>query len=119
MLEHVKRAFEEYFSHWSIELPEETMATRSRGEIRQAGWTIRFLFDRDGDREYLDFYAMHRMTNDRHARIYEDGQVEHLESIWDTSVHNPEIPGDEERARREYIEHNRRVSEALKKKGFL
>lgn len=28
--------------------------------------------------EYLDFYATHRMTDDRHHRIYENGEVEDL-----------------------------------------
>jgi len=31
--------------------------------------------------EYLDYYASHRMTNDRHIRLREDGSEEHLPMV--------------------------------------
>ena len=117
-LEKIARLFAEYFANWSIELPEEAIATRNRGKIRKAGWIVQYLFGREADREYLDFYASHRMTNDRHVRMWEDGQVESLESYQEMLVYKSEKPGDKERAEREYREHNQRVGEILKRKGF-
>ena len=114
----ITRVFTEYFANWSIELPEEAIATRNRGEIRKAGWIVQYLFGREASREYLDFYASHRMTNDRHVRIWEDGQVKSLESYQEMLIYKSEKPEDKERAEHEYREHNQRVSEILKKKGF-
>ncbi len=114
----VKREFGKYFSHWNIELPEEDVAKRSPGFITKAGWSIRYIFGKDGDREYLEFYAMHRMTDDRHVRIYDDGEGEELDAICSIYISNPNIPGDQERAEKENREHNQRVYRELQEKGL-
>ena len=117
-LEAVRKAFAEYFGKWSIELPRAAIATRLRCQVKKAGWTIQYLFGQERDREYLDFYATHRMTNDRHVRIWDDGQTEPLEGYQEMCVYDPRVPGDKERVEREYYEHNRRVSCILGEKGF-
>ncbi|BAI61026.1 conserved hypothetical protein [Methanocella paludicola SANAE] len=114
----VKREFGQYFGHWNIELPEEDLANRSPGFITKAGWSIRYIFGKDGDREYLEFYAMHLMTDDRHVRIYEDVEYQELDAICSMFGFDPKIPGDEERAERENREYNQRVYKELQEKGL-
>ena len=56
--------------------------------IVQQGWTISMRFDigaEDG-RERLDYYAMHRMTNDRHVRMYAAGEEEDLPAMLESYV---------------------------------
>ena len=88
------RRIEEHFSQrfqvWRIELPREAVDNRQRGKIVEAGWTIWYQFGSDEDGEYLDYYSSHRMTNDSHVRIHEDGRVESLDSLWDGA---PDIEG--------------------------
>jgi hypothetical protein len=118
-LEKISKLFEDYFAHWHITLPPESLACRSQGEIHQEdGWQIQYLFGRDARGEYLDFYARHRMTNDRHLRIYEDGTQVALPAEWGWFAYHPKVPGDEERARRERDEHDQRVRDELRRKGF-
>ena len=114
----IKSTFDTYFARWSIVLPDESITARSRGELRQSGWIITYLFGRAGEREYLDFYASHRMTNDRHLRIYGDGEVVQLEAIQDMYGWKPDALGAQEEAERAYVEHNRRVAKQLRDKGF-
>jgi hypothetical protein len=58
---------------------------------------------------------MHRMTNDRHIRIYENGEKEHLQCLEPPLEY---IPAIDERQREHNI-HNRRVREELSDKGLL
>ena len=102
--------FARYFSHWEIELPLEAVIQRQRGKLFQAGWSVRWLFGVDGRGEYLDFYAVHRMTNDRHLRIHENGEVMALEALLE-----PFVPVGREK---EYFAHNRRIGRMLRAKGF-
>ncbi len=76
------RALEEFgreFSDWDINLPQEDVAQRRRGRINHKGWAIWYMFGVDDRGEYLDYYAAHRMTNDRHVRIYADGEQENCQ----------------------------------------
>ena len=115
----LESAFAEYFSNWNILLPADAVATRQPGKIQEKGWVIEYLFGVDGDDEYLDFYASHRMTNDRHERIHANGIVEGLEAPREFLVY----PGDADEATRKTIQeehqaHNRGVYERLRGKGF-
>lgn len=108
-LSNIGSRFARYFAHWGIELPEIAVAGRKRGELFQAGWSVRWLFGFDEKGEYLDFYAVHRMTNDRHLRIHENGEVTELEALSELI-----LVGNE----KEYYARNRRVGRMLKAKGF-
>ncbi len=77
----IEAEFNSYFANWDIMLPQSAIAARRRGKIVARGWTIWFLFGVEGEREFLDFYAMHRMTNDRHLRLYSDGSGEGLRTL--------------------------------------
>lgn len=111
--------FARYFESWDITLPAEAIENRQRGEIQSRGWTIHYLFGSNERGEFLDFYAAHRMTNDRHERIYTSGETESLPAIQDWLFY-PEnaTKAQKKQAEREYREHNERVAEELKKKGF-
>lgn len=109
--------FREAFSYWRIELPREAVENRRRGKIVEAGWTIWFLFGSDDSGEYLDYYSSHRMTNDSHVRIYEDGRVELLESL-DGMRPTSGDPDENARLENEFWEHNERVARLLEEKGF-
>ena len=115
----IEEAFNRTFANWDIQLPAEAAASRSSGRLVKAGWTIEYLFGHEGDKEHLDYYAVHRMTNDRHVRIHSDGQCETLETPLEFVVY-PE--GSDEAARQEareaFYAHNRAVDERLREKGF-
>jgi hypothetical protein len=51
---------------------------------------------KDGKRGYLEFYAIYRMTNDRHVRIYEDNKCKELDALRSVQVLDPKVSGNEE-----------------------
>jgi len=110
--------FNKHFAHWDIIIPEENMRTRHGGYIQQGGWLIQYCFGKDEtDKEYLDYYAAHRMTDDSHKRIYEDGREEFLPSLTSKYLLSDD-PIKAKKLKEEYEEHNRKVVELLIEKGF-
>jgi hypothetical protein len=105
----IKQEFEAYFEPWGIQLAPEKLVRKARGTIQEAGWHIEYLLSADQKGDYLDYYASHRMTNDRHWRIYADGSMVGLPEIEEMYT-----SGDEEA----FFKRNREVSEMLKAKGF-
>ena len=110
--------FAKRFAHWGIILPEGDIKARSGGYIQYAGWLIQYCFGRDEmGLEYLDYYAAHRMTDDSHRRIYEDGREESLPALSSMYL----VSDDPVRAKQlkdDYEERNRKVVELLSEKGF-
>lgn len=86
------------------------------GKIRKAGWNIRYVFGED----HMDYYATHRMTNDRHVRIHADGRSESLESPRDFVVY-PKDADEETRTKadEEFYAYNQAVYAMLRKKGLI
>ena len=113
----IEEEFRQAFNVWRIELPREALRLRRRGKIVEAGWTIWYLFGSDDSGEYLDYYSSHRMTNDSHVRIHEDGRVVGLESLWEMRT-SSEDPDENARLANEFWEHNERVAKMLETKGF-
>ena len=113
----IEAQFNESFRNWHIRLPREAIKARQRGKIVEAGWTIWFLFGADASGEYLDYYSSHRMTNDSHVRLYDDGRVEGLESLWDMHSTSDD-PDEAARLEDEFWDHNERVARLLEDKGF-
>ena len=112
----IAAAFAEYFSPWEIQLTEENLRERTSGRIQSHGWTIWFRFEEDSRGEFLDFYASHRMTNDRHHRLYADGTSESLDALLDWIVYPPNATEEEKHeAERRFREHNERVSLELER----
>ncbi len=110
-------SFNRFFETWSIELPKEAVKNRQRGKIVKSGWTIWYLFGTDEAGDYLDYYASHRMTNDRHVRLYANGSSTGLNSY--CSIRRvSDDPEEDRRLENEFWERNERVSRELEAKGF-
>ncbi len=110
--------FNQYFANWKITLPEEDLKNRKNGYIKECGWLIQYCFGKTKNGEYLDFYASHRMTDDRHHRIYADGKVEHLPALWPGYAYSPNDPEDEKRQKEKFEQHNEKVVKMMIEKGF-
>jgi hypothetical protein len=83
----------------------------------KAGWVIWFCFGIDSKGEYLDYYASHRMTDDKHTRLYDDGNIEHLPTI--TSMYRvTDDPEENARIKATFYARNQKVSAMLAEKGF-
>ena len=113
----IETAFADEFSHWGIVLPAGAVETGTRGKITQAGWAIWYLYGLDERGAYLDYYAAHRMTNDRHVRLRPDGSREDLPAIWDFRVCSDD-PEQDARLEDDYVAHNQSVATMLEEKGF-
>lgn len=77
----IKTYFDDYFHSLDITLPQGDLSSPDLDkdyEIRKEGWTIQYNFGEQDGKRYMEFYASHRMTNDRHKRVWEDGRVEGL-----------------------------------------
>lgn len=113
----IESQFNETFSHWNIFLPPDAIASRKRGKVVKAGWSIWYLFGSDEKGEYLDYYASHRMTTDRHVRIYANGNEKDLPTIESMRMvsRNPE---EDARLEAEYFARNQGVARMLEAKGF-
>jgi hypothetical protein len=115
----IDELFADYFRHWEIRLPTEALQSRQSGEIRAHGWTIQYQFNANERGVFLDFYVSHRMTNDRHMRIFESGETEDLPAYWDTLIYPANATERQKKqAQREYEQHNAEVSAELARKGF-
>lgn len=119
--EQIRQRFNRAFAHWEIKLPDEAMSLGVVWIIVQQGWTIwtRFDVDAEGGREHLDYYAMHRMTDDCHVRLYADGEEESLPAIESICVYPKDATAaEEEAAESKYFAHNQAVEKLLEEKGF-
>ena len=118
----LRQRFNRAFAHWEIELPVEAMSPGKVWLIVQRGWTIWTRFDVDaGDgRERLDYYAMHRMTNDRHVRLHADGEEQDLPAMgWGYGYSQDATEAEREAARERSFAANRAVEKLLEEKGFV
>jgi hypothetical protein len=113
----IEEQFRRDFGAWGIALPPENVKERRRGKILAAGWAIWYLFGTDERGEYLDYYASHRMTDDRHVRLRGDGTGEDLPAVVGMRVVSRDHEEDA-RLEAEYLEENRRVARMLEEKGF-
>lgn len=112
----ITTGFKEYFEGYDLELPEPIPP---KGNIEKGGWQVTYILGKDDDDlPYFDFFAEHRMTSPRHVRILHDGSFLSLESYQENYSYDSNVEGDEERAMKAMKEHNDRVSEILKAKGF-
>ena len=113
----IEREFNRDFANWDICLPAGATASREAGRIVENGWTVWYAFGSDEGIEYLDYYASHRMTNDRHVRLYADGRSEGLEAISELHV-VPKDPDEAAQAQADFYARNREVRRMLDEKGF-
>ena len=116
-IEDVVREFEKGYAHWELTIPPESVTAREQGGFVNKGWTIFFKFGVENDVEYMDYYASHRMTNDRHERLYADGRSRGLPTYQE--MHRVvESEEENERITQDFYAYNRVVGELLAEKGF-
>jgi hypothetical protein len=115
----IAETFDGYFENFGITIDPTDIVIGRRAVIRYRGWyvTLRVIAD-DAGSPSLEFYATHRMTDDRHVRIWADGVLEELDAIWSMYGYDPKVPGAEEAARERYLAHNREVAERLRAAGL-
>ena len=119
--EKLRQRFNDVFAQWDIELPMRALSPGKIWFIVQRGWTIWTRFDIDpGDgRQRLDYYAMHRMTNDQHVRFYADGEVEVLQAIRSEYVYSENATAEERKTvKKKFYAYNQAVARQLDEKGF-
>ncbi len=116
-MKNIEESFNDNFSHWGIRLPANAVEQRKGGKIVQAGWAIWYLFGRDDQGDYLDYYASHRMTNDRHVRLYASGICESLPAVQGLRFCSND-PEEDARWEAEYFAGNEEVARMLEAKGF-
>ncbi len=116
-IDDVVRNFEKGFANWNITLPPELVEAREAGLIVSGGWTIFYKFGFEGEMEYMDYYASHRMTNDGHVRLYADGTSRGLPSYREGWILG-ETERDSELLEKEFYAYNQAVAELLAEKGF-
>ena len=117
-IEDIVQQFEKGMAHWEITLPRESVAAREGGMIVKSGWTVFYKFGFEGDVEYMDYYASHRMTNDHHARLSVDGRTRGLPSYEGMRV-QAKNPEDDEKVEFWFHAYNQAVGELLAEKGFV
>ena len=120
--EQLRQRFDRNFAHWGIELPVDAMSPGKVWLIVQRGWTIwtRFEINAEDGREHLDYYAMHRMTDDRHGRLYADGEKEDLPAMAGSYATSPDATkAEQEAVRAKFFADNQAVEKLLEEKGFV
>jgi hypothetical protein len=110
----IAEAFNDYFGRFEIRITPEDVGVGMRRTIRQDGWAITYRVDPDySGLPTLEFYATHRMTNDRHVVIAADGSIDHLDAIKEYLI----ISGPESVA--EFHAHNDNIEQRLQSRGLL
>jgi hypothetical protein len=102
-------AFDNDFRRWHLHLPAEAIESRRAGQIRDAGWSIRYNFGRDARGDYLDYYASPRDVRDDppgddwHVRLYASGERATLPPVLEAYMYGRDPTWEElERSRRQY-----------------
>jgi hypothetical protein len=116
-MEQIANAFRRDFANWSLELPAAALQTRQAGFIQAQGWLIQYAFGKNRLGEYLDYYAVHRMTDDSHVRLYANGRRQHLAALV-SMFWTSEDPEEAKRHEASLCRRNRRIARALVRKGF-
>lgn len=108
----MKATFDQQYRQWQITLPLKDVHDRRAGTIRQQGWLINYHFSREGQREFIEYFASHRMTNDTLWRIWDDGAAELVGYCQEFF-----LAGDEQ-AEQAYFAHNREFYQMVQEKGL-
>jgi hypothetical protein len=107
------------FDFYGIKIPANNINRRESGVFEKDGWLIQFCFGKEEDKEYMDLYGYHRMTNDRHLRIYEDGTYDESLPALDYFDYNYD-PNDPEDVNKKKEKNKRNeIKKILSEKGFF
>ncbi|MFN0020338.1 MAG: hypothetical protein ACKVP0_18930 [Pirellulaceae bacterium] len=114
----IAECFNDDFATWKIRLPKNHVKASKAGRISKRGWSIQYLFSpEDCDQPYLDYYASHRMTNDRHVRVFADGKKEYL-PVLDDFRFCSDNPKEDAALQKEHQQRTQGVLKVLQEKGF-
>ena len=114
----IAECFNNDFSTWKICLPKNHIKASKAGSISKKGWSIQYLFSQDDcEQPYLDYYACHRMTNDRHVRVFADGKREYLPALDDFRFCS-DNPKEDAALQKEHQQRTQGVLKVLSEKGF-
>jgi hypothetical protein len=104
-------AFEKDFERWGLCLPADAIEAHRGGQIREAGWSIRYNFGQDVHGEYMDYYASPRDVvvdppgDDWHVRLYASGDRAVLPTVLEAYMYGRDPTWEElERTRRQFAE---------------
>jgi hypothetical protein len=115
----IQEAFVDRFSHFNLRLPDENLRERRKGSLPYgSGGRLYYVFGEEDGREYLEYYAYHRMGDD-HARIWEDGTFEGLDELCSMFGYSPDVPGDRERKEAEMQKRYQETLDDLVAKGLF
>lgn len=114
----IEAQFSEHFENFDIHLPPGAVENLERGVIHKKSWTVIYRCDGRPRKPRLEYYATSRFTDDRRALITATG-TRWLPALRSFIVHDPNIPGDEEKARRDYKAHNKRVADEITRRGLF
>lgn len=118
-LEKIQGIFSEHFVRQNIHLPEENLRERKKGSLPYGSGRIFFIFGEENGREYLEYYAHHRIGGDSHTRIYDDGTEESLNELVSSYAYNPAVPGDKEIKEAQMKKEYQETLEDLMHKGMF
>lgn len=107
------------FRHFNLRLPASNVLERRKGSMPYGGsGRLYYVFAEEDGREYLEYYAYHRM-GESHGRIWEDGELESLPELSSGFCYDPDIPGDTERKEAEVQRQYRETLGDLVAKGLF
>jgi hypothetical protein len=117
--ERIAEAFNWYFGQFGIRIRPEDVVTGARRSIGDKGWRIDYRVDPDdAGLPSLEYYAGHRMTNDRHVLIWADGYRQRLDAMEGFIVWNPNVPGSREAAEQAARERDGAIRRYLRDRGI-
>jgi hypothetical protein len=115
----LEEAFDRRFHSFpETRLPRENVRERRKGSLPYGSGRLYYVFGEEDGREYLEYYAYHRM-GESHGRIWEDGTRESLPELSSGFCYDPSVPGDRERKEAEMEKKYREMLEDLAKKGLF
>lgn len=118
-LKALEETFDRRFRNFpETRLPEENVRERRKGSLPYGSGRIYFVFGEEDGREYLEYYAYHRMGED-HARIYDDGTKVDLPELCSMFSFDPKVPRDKERKEAEMQKRYRETLDDLVAKGLF
>lgn len=118
-LKALEETFDRRFRNFpETRLPEENVRERRKGSLPYGSGRTFYVFGEENGREYLEFYAYHRMGDDP-AKIYEDGEGVGLPELCSMYGYDPKVPGDKERKRAEMEKEYRETLQDLVVNGLF
>jgi hypothetical protein len=113
----INRHFEESYRE-TFEIPMDALHERKSGSMRIANFQFNWVFGEADGYEYMEFYRFHHF-GDEHARIWEDGAIEPLDTLETMYAYDPKVPGDGERKKEESARRYENLLKELSKIGLL